>query len=169
MIESFKLSINHRQRLNQVSNRFLDGHSCFNHVHLISRHLPISNDKILQIQKKTVKDSQLRIQSKTIYRGWPKCRKMGQAEARLFWNIQHELSTIRGIIFKGERLVIPKALQPDMLKQLFATHLGIEKTKQRAQMLVYWPSMNTDRALRPELPKLIQKHVIKPERAYDQS
>ena len=46
--------------------------------------------------------------------------------------------------FKGDRLVIPKALRPDILKQLHAAHLRAEKRKQRARMLVYWPGLNAD-------------------------
>ena len=101
------------------------------YLHLIFGHLTVGDYKILLIQEETVRDCQLRILSKTIHKSWPKSRKMCQTEARLFWNIQHEISTIRGIIFKGERLIIPKALQPDILKQLYTAHLGIEKTKKR--------------------------------------
>ena len=42
-------------------------------------------------------------------------------------HIHSKLSTNKGIIFKGERFVIPKILQPDILKQPHAAPLGIEK------------------------------------------
>ena len=114
------------------------------YVHQISRHLPVIDEKILRIHEETSKDRQLRILAKTIHEGWPKSRKTCWSEARPFWNIQHKLSTNKGIIFKGKRLVIPKILQPDILRQLHAAHLGVEKAKQRARMLVYWPGQNAD-------------------------
>ena len=44
------------------------------YVHQISRHLPVNDEKILQIQEETSKDSQLRILTKTIHEGGPKSR-----------------------------------------------------------------------------------------------
>ena len=45
------------------------------YVHQISRHLPVSDEKILGIQEETSKDSKLRILAKTIHERWLKCRK----------------------------------------------------------------------------------------------
>jgi hypothetical protein len=62
-----------------------------------------------------------------------------------FGEFGHELCINDEIIFKGDRIVVPACLRTDTLKQLHASHLGVEKTKQRARMLIYWPRLNTDR------------------------
>jgi len=60
-----------------------------------------------------------------------------------YWNVRDELSSIDGIILKGNRVVIPRALRRDILQQLHVSHLGMEKSKQRARSSVYWPNMNS--------------------------
>ena len=58
------------------------------------------------------------------------------------WDVRDELSTYNGIVFKGERVVIPHSLRPDMLRTLHRSHSGIVKTKQKARDRIYWPGMN---------------------------
>ncbi|KAK2707894.1 hypothetical protein QYM36_015542 [Artemia franciscana] len=64
--------------------------------------------------------------------------------ARLFSNIQHELSTNKEIIFKGKKLIIIKLLLTDILRQPHTADIRVEKTEQRAIILVYWPGLNAD-------------------------
>lgn len=49
------------------------------------------------------------------------------------WPIQHELHVIEGVVFKGEKLVIPTGMRNEMLTYLHESHLGMEKC------IVYWP------------------------------
>ena len=66
-------------------------------------------------------------------------------ELKQYWSYRDELSIIKGIIFKGNRAVIPKKLRPEMLKQLYTPHMGIvgiEKIKLRARESLFWPGVN---------------------------
>ena len=49
-----------------------------------------------------------------------------------------------GFILKGTRLVIPKSLRPIVLKDLHTGHRGIESSKVRARLVVYWPYIDND-------------------------
>ena len=49
-----------------------------------------------------------------------------------------------GLLFVGERLVIPDTMKKVALEAIHAGHLGIEKCKQRGRTCMYWPSMNAD-------------------------
>ena len=42
------------------------------------------------------------------------------------------------------RIVIPQALRRDVLRELHASHMGLESTKRRARQLVYWPGLSSD-------------------------
>ncbi|KAK3731331.1 hypothetical protein QZH41_004089 [Actinostola sp. cb2023] len=42
----------------------------------------------------------------------------------------------------GESIVVPQALRKDVLAQIHEGHLGIERSKQRARELVFWPGMS---------------------------
>lgn len=47
-----------------------------------------------------------------------------------------------GILFKGQRVVIPASLQKFVLEELHHTHIGITKMKQLARRYVYWVSID---------------------------
>ena len=49
-----------------------------------------------------------------------------------------------GILFKNNRIVIPKTLQPEILKELHATHVGITKMKQLARRYCTWKNIDKD-------------------------
>ena len=59
-----------------------------------------------------------------------------------YWNIRDELSTYNGIVFTGERIIIPESLRADILEILHKSHSGIVRTKQRAHDMIYWPGLN---------------------------
>ena len=67
-----------------------------------------------------------------------------QKEVKCFWPFREELSLTDGIIYKGERIVIPISMRKDLLKQLDKSHRDVEKTKWRARSAVYWPEMNKE-------------------------
>ena len=50
---------------------------------------------------------------------------------------------MEGLVFKGERIVIPSAARKDMLKRIHTGHLGIVKSKNRAKEVMFWPGMNS--------------------------
>ena len=79
-----------------------------------------------------------------IQHGWPSTQKTFPADASAFWNIRSKLAKVNEIVFKGQRIIIPQVLRQETLIQLHAAHLSIEKTKQHAKMLVYWPGMNAN-------------------------
>lgn len=46
-----------------------------------------------------------------------------------------------GILFKGEKIIVPHTLREDMLARIHTGHMGIEKCKQRARDVLFWPGM----------------------------
>lgn len=61
-----------------------------------------------------------------------------------FWNHCDELSYLHGMIFKGDKIAVPTTLRPAMLSQIHASHLGIEKYKQSARDIMFWPGMGKE-------------------------
>lgn len=45
---------------------------------------------------------------------------------------------------RSNRLIIPRALRSDVLRQLHHPHTGVTKMKLRAAATVYWPCMDPD-------------------------
>ena len=50
-----------------------------------------------------------------------------------YYTFSDELTVINGLIFKCNRLVVPKALRKEMLSKIHYHHLGIEKCKNGAR------------------------------------
>ncbi|XP_018392965.1 PREDICTED: uncharacterized protein K02A2.6-like [Cyphomyrmex costatus] len=57
-------------------------------------------------------------------------------------NIEYTLDA--GILFKGQRAVIPKKLQAKILEELHKTHVGITKMKQLARRYCIWKGIDRD-------------------------
>lgn len=55
---------------------------------------------------------------------------------------RNELSLWNGCIMWGSRVVMPTKLQPVILEELHAAHLGIVKMKAIARSFVWWPKMD---------------------------
>ena len=53
-----------------------------------------------------------------------------------------EMSTSDGLLFAGERIVIPESMRQDMLHSLHEPHRGMEKTQSRARTAIFWPGMS---------------------------
>ena len=101
--------------------------------------LPISNSKLLQLQTETQSDPVLQQLKTMVEKGWPinKCEVPQQCSP--FWSFHDQISFNNGIFFKGEKVIIPRTMQPEMLKLMHSSHLGMEKCKRRARDILYWP------------------------------
>ena len=100
--------------------------------------IPVSADKLSEIRQATEQDPTLTKVRNLITAGWPKSRKSVPPDVQSLWNIRDELHIAEGIIFVGERVLIPATLL------IHESHMGAEKCKARARTVVYWPCMSKD-------------------------
>ena len=61
-----------------------------------------------------------------------------------YFNVRDELSVSEGLIFRGERVVIPKSMRKGMIERLNSSHLGENSCLKRARECLYWPNMNSE-------------------------
>ena len=129
-----------RLHLNEVD----DLHEAFDaQVHLVMTNLPVSNQKMLDLQASTASDPDMQQLIAIIKEGWPDHRNSCPPSVKPSWNYRDELSVMEGLVFKGERIVIPVALRKDMLKRVHIGHMSMVKCKNRAKEVMFWPSMNS--------------------------
>ena len=107
-------------------------------------YLPISDDRLREIQSATEQDEALQVLKTVILEGWSENRSDVPLLAVPYFNDRDELTVQNGIIFKGSRCVIPKSLRPNILSRIHSSHLGIESCLRRARECVYWPLMNSE-------------------------
>ena len=74
--------------------------------------------------------------------GWPQIKDKTPAETRPYWNYRDEISCYEGMMFKGDRIIVPHSLRPEISHRIHEGHFGIDKCRARARGAVFWPSIN---------------------------
>ena len=104
----------------------------------------IKEPRIRQIRELTNRDETLQTLKSTILAGWPDVRDEAPANVRPYWNVRDELTVQDGVIYKGNRIVVLKALRAEMLTRIHSSHLGIGSCLRKARDSLYWPNMNDE-------------------------
>ena len=97
-----------------------------------------------KIRAATAKDKTCRNIIANVNDGWPQSSKDLHRDTRPYYPLRDELVCDNGIIYKGNRIVVPKSLRPEILAQLHKSHCGIEATLRRAKDSVFWDTINSD-------------------------
>ena len=77
-----------------------------------------------------------------IKHGWPENKSTLPRLASPYFDMRDELSVQDGLIFKGEREVVPKAARSGLLKSIHNSYLGVNGCLNRARECLYWPGMS---------------------------
>ncbi|GLV37576.1 hypothetical protein CBL_20388 [Carabus blaptoides fortunei] len=76
--------------------------------------------------------------------GFPEKVMEFPTELRHYFNFKEELSHVKGIILKGDKIVVPKLQIPKMLKHIHQGHLDIQSCLRRARQFFYWQGQYVD-------------------------
>ncbi len=83
-------------------------------VHTVLSNLPVSDDKLREIATMSDQDPQMVLLKQVIQQGWPELRKHCPPEIIEFWNYRDEITSVDGLMIKGQKLIIPVALRQKM-------------------------------------------------------
>lgn len=107
--------------------------------------LPDIPDKLLETVKQETKQDEVMVALwETIQTGWPEKKASVTAALRPYYDIRDTLSGQNGVLVKGQRIIVPKAMRKDMLRKLHAAHLGYDSMVRRAKEVLFWPGMRND-------------------------
>ncbi|KAK6176708.1 hypothetical protein SNE40_014955 [Patella caerulea] len=73
---------------------------------------------------------------------WPNFNQL-TPELKVFHRVRYELSTRDGILFRHDRLVIPKALPCRIIQIAHTGHFGMTLVKRSIRQFYWWPTMDT--------------------------
>ena len=93
----------------------------------------IRDDRLEQIRLATAADEALNEVMKMIAEGWPEDKGLLPAPAKPFHTYNDELTIQDGIIYRNDRVVIPKSMHKEMLVKVHSGHLGINSCLRRAR------------------------------------
>ena len=95
-----------------------------------------------KLKDETQKDPELQQLKTVVMHGWPQIKDKTPAETRPYWNYRDEISCYEGMMFKGDRIIVPHSLLPEISHHIREGHFGIDKCRARARGAVFWPSIN---------------------------
>ena len=121
--------------------------------------LDVQKDQISKIKAATAEDEDIKFVMGHIQKWWPKQWEEAPMSAHPYFTVRNELSIQDGLLFKGDRVVVPASLHSDMLRLLHASHIGMEGCIQTCYACFmppilewkdaftelesfYWPGMN---------------------------
>ena len=111
------------------------------HIHVVMQHLPMSPKKMMQYQQETKNDEVLNIVSGYIREGWPLSKKEVTLAAQPYYSERDHITTVNGLIFKSDRLIVPSTLRKEAIHCIHSGHQGTGRCLMRVCDSVYWPGI----------------------------
>ena len=102
------------------------------------------SNKLEWLKKSTSQDEQLTRLKHYISTGFPCDKKNLPTDLHDFWSHKEMLSIKSGLITCGNRIIVPREMQPEMLQYIHKGHQGKERCLLRARNAVFWPRMTYD-------------------------
>ena len=90
------------------------------------------------------KDPTLSLLKETVFEGWPQKREKCPLLLHDYWNFRAELTVENGVLLKGDRILMPPTLRPEVLDIIHQGHLGQKKCLLWARTCVFWPGITKD-------------------------
>ena len=106
--------------------------------------LPITAECLADLREKTEQDESLQKLKHVIKVGWPDKKEEVPTEIRNYFHFKEELTIQDGILFKGNRVIVPVALRPLMVKKVHSSHIGREGCLRKAREVLFWPGMSAE-------------------------
>ena len=94
------------------------------------------------MKSETAQDETRQELLKVVKSGWPSHRSKVLLLITHYWHLRGEVHEAEGLLFLGEKLIIPQGMRQGVLNCIHESHLGIEKCMSRARAVVYWPGMS---------------------------
>ena len=89
----------------------------------------------------TRSDATMKELAKAIETGFPDTRAELPRHLQPYWRVREMLSVSNGLIYMGDRIVVPELLIARVLDTLHSAHQGTTSMRLRAEQSLYWPGM----------------------------
>ncbi|XP_058817181.1 uncharacterized protein K02A2.6-like [Topomyia yanbarensis] len=73
--------------------------------------------------------------------GWPQIKEELDDDLLRYYALQNELTIQRGVVFKGDRIVVPRSIRSKLMEKIHSAHLGVDYTLRAAREALFWPGM----------------------------
>ncbi|KAF7234358.1 hypothetical protein EG68_11655 [Paragonimus skrjabini miyazakii] len=112
----------------------------YEHIHLTFAEL---NSQLPQIRQMFADDEEIGRLEVRIRNGWSDNARQVSEPIRSYFRVRDELTTENGLLFCGERLVIPRAARKVTMQEKHRSHLSVRGGTRHAKDTVYSPGMTS--------------------------
>ena len=112
-------------------------------INMIIETASISNVKLQHIRETVQNDNVCKTVLNYCKSGWPKVTKLSK-DLLPFYNLRNDLSVQNGLLLKREAIIIPEMLRKNILEKIHEGHQGVNKCRDRAKDIVWWPGISRD-------------------------
>ncbi|XP_058449270.1 uncharacterized protein K02A2.6-like [Malaya genurostris] len=109
----------------------------------LSKFLSVSDNRLTEIKKETSNDQPLQLIISYIQQGWPPTVDRVPDTVKVYYGYRSELSTQDGLVFRGDRIVVPYVLRRKLIDSCHVSHNGVESTLKLARANLFWPGMSS--------------------------
>ena len=110
------------------------------YVNVVLKSLPVTDTRLKQIQSAQAEDEICEQLIHYCGQGWPTATVSPLLHP--YWCHRDNLTVQDNILMYGARLVIPTAMQREILGCIHESHQGLTKCRQRAAQSVWWPGLS---------------------------
>ena len=103
-----------------------------------------SANTIELINSATAADDQYQLLRCQIAVGWLDAPASVPADIREVMTFADELTDIDGLVYKGQRVVVPHGARGEILRRLHSSHIGVNGCLRRAKESVFYPGLTAD-------------------------
>jgi len=96
------------------------------------------------IKRAAAADEQYQLLRQQISVGWPASPADAPAELKEFTTFADELIESDGLVFKGERVVVPREARSEILQRIHSSHIGVNGCIRGARESVFYPGLTAD-------------------------
>jgi len=98
----------------------------------------------LPVSDEWLEEMPAQIRKSIILQGWQAERNSVPTQVTPYYSVRDELSVQDGLVFRSDRVIIPKALRGEMKTKIYSSHMRAESCLRRAQVCIFWPGMNAE-------------------------
>ena len=106
--------------------------------------LPVSKETWLKLTNAAADDPVQQVLRSVILRGWPGSKGNAPESVRPYFDMRDELTVRDELVFKGQQLVVPRALRKQFMEKNHSSHIGIEGCVRRTWDTFFLPRMTTE-------------------------
>ena len=82
----------------------------------------IGEPRLALIRRATATDQTLQQLLPIVMSGWPEHKHLLPPDVKIYWTFRDVIAAHNGILYKGDRMIIPKQVQKNMLSRLHSSH-----------------------------------------------